>query len=168
MPLVETELRGRVFTTEEVAALMGLKPDAIRRKIRDGLLKGFRPPGSRVYHVMGDDLWEYATTGSGPRKFRRDHSKASPAPTKPKAAPKPEPPPSAPRPKQTAQRKPAPVSGLPAKVQRFIDSECGGVLAEAARRTEVDRAILWRIVNKGRQPRPDVLKRLAAAGIEVE
>lgn len=52
------ELRGRVFSIDEVADLLGVKPEAIRRRVRLGQLPVRRPPGSEMV-VSGDELAAY-------------------------------------------------------------------------------------------------------------
>lgn len=105
------EMKGRVFTLSEVAEMLGVKPDAIRRRVRLGQLPVKRPPGSEML-VDGDELAAYllgetATATPKPRKPRakpeRVESQAvalpfnGEAPAQPVEAPAP-PPPLAPTP----------------------------------------------------------------------
>lgn len=53
------KLKGKMFSTEEVAGIAGMHPESVRRAIRQGRLKGSQPPGSRTYFIAGEDLIRY-------------------------------------------------------------------------------------------------------------
>lgn len=72
------EMKGRVFTLAEVAEMLGIKPDAIRRRVRLGQLPVRRPPGSEML-VDGDELAAYLlgeTSPATPPKPRKAKPKA--------------------------------------------------------------------------------------------
>lgn len=52
------ELKGRIYSIPEVARILGVGQDAIRRRVRLGQLPVRRPPGSEML-VYGDDLAAY-------------------------------------------------------------------------------------------------------------
>jgi len=52
-------MEGMAYTAEDVAQLLHLHPDTIRRLIRDRRLRAVRPPGSRIYIILGEDLARY-------------------------------------------------------------------------------------------------------------
>jgi len=56
-------LPGKAYNVDEVAEMLGVKADAIRRKIREGLLPARRIPGTKGYMVLGDDLHGYIMGG---------------------------------------------------------------------------------------------------------
>lgn len=52
-------LRGKIFTTEGVAAVLGMNPESIRRKIRAGQLPARTIPGGQGYTIIGAELADY-------------------------------------------------------------------------------------------------------------
>lgn len=58
-PIDLNALRGKVFDSDSVAALLGITPDSVRRRIRNGQIPARRVPGQKSYAVRGDDLAAY-------------------------------------------------------------------------------------------------------------
>jgi excisionase family DNA binding protein len=53
------KLKGKMFSTEEVAGITGMHQESVRRAIRENRLKASQPPGSRTYFIAGEDLIHY-------------------------------------------------------------------------------------------------------------
>jgi len=51
-------MANRYYSIREVAALLEIDPQIIRRKCREGKLPGFRPPGIRDWRIPIADLEE--------------------------------------------------------------------------------------------------------------
>lgn len=52
-------LEGRAFRVDELAQVLELHPDSIRRVIREGRLRAIRPPGTKSYIVLGEDALRF-------------------------------------------------------------------------------------------------------------
>ena len=59
MVLVVENLKGKYFTVVEVARLLEIKADSVRRRIRDGQLPARKVPGVPGFVISGDDLARY-------------------------------------------------------------------------------------------------------------
>ena len=92
MVLTLDTLKGRVYTVEEVAALMGITPDAVRRRIRLGYLPARSVPGAKSMVISGDDLAVYLSGAPVTARKRRGRAitKATPVSSNPEPLAKPE------------------------------------------------------------------------------
>jgi len=50
------DLKGALLSVDEVAELLGIKPDSVRRRIREGHIPARSVPGSHGYLILGDEL----------------------------------------------------------------------------------------------------------------
>jgi len=74
--MIELEtLRGRILKIEEVALLLGIKPDSVRRRIRIGALPAKPIAGTHKRLILGDDLIAYLKGESQPESERADIAK---------------------------------------------------------------------------------------------
>lgn len=76
-------LKGKLFSSEGVADIIGLTPDSVRRRIRAGQIPGRRVPGQAGYTIDGDQLISYLqgipyTPPGKPPKAPRIKAKAEP------------------------------------------------------------------------------------------
>jgi excisionase family DNA binding protein len=61
MPVNVAELRGKVYTSREVAAVLSITSDSVRRLVREGRLRAIRLPGQRRFRFLGEDICRYLT-----------------------------------------------------------------------------------------------------------
>ncbi len=52
-------MEGMAYTVEDMAEILRLHPDSVRRLIRDDRLRAVHPPGSRSYIILGEDVVRY-------------------------------------------------------------------------------------------------------------
>lgn len=74
------ELKGKVFTTEAVAEILGLTADQVRRKVRAAIFPVLKLKGEKNYIIRGDDLAAYL---SGEDYHEPKPRRASPKPKPP-------------------------------------------------------------------------------------
>jgi len=160
--LTESELIGRVFTTVEVADLLGVGVDSVRAKVRAGYLKAVKPPGMKNYMVTGEDLWSYVTTGGRPAPRK---AKVSPRP-KPRAKVKraevvPQETATATKPATPTQKvgSTAPFPEIGLRYTEFFDS-LGITQTEIAEKSGVDLGAISRMKSGKKKGTPDTLEKL--------
>ena len=56
MPYDINEMKGKIYTVAEVGEMLGIGVDAVRRRVREGLLPARNPPGRVGMVFLGDDL----------------------------------------------------------------------------------------------------------------
>jgi excisionase family DNA binding protein len=125
MVLVVDDLRGRFYTVAEVAKMLGIVADSVRRRIRDGQMPARTVPGVPGYTISGDDLAEYlkGTPYKPPERPRKRKPKApaTATPTPPSIFPEAseaprattKAPPVSPRLSHPAKPQAAPVAAIP-------------------------------------------------------
>jgi len=59
MPVDFGDLENKSFTVEEIAPILGMDSQGIRRLIRLGKLRAVRPDGARAFRVLGEDAIRY-------------------------------------------------------------------------------------------------------------
>lgn len=52
------------LTVEQVASMVGVCPETVRRMCRDGVLHYYRPDGTRRYRFRQSDIEKYMDKGS--------------------------------------------------------------------------------------------------------
>jgi len=50
------ELRGKIYTVEELANLLGVPEENVRKKIRAGHIRASKPAGSRRQMIEGEEI----------------------------------------------------------------------------------------------------------------
>ena len=75
-------MEGMAYTVEDMAEILRLHPDSVRRLIRDNRLRAVHPPGSRSYIILGEDVVRYirgeAPIDDGGRERERRRKKREP------------------------------------------------------------------------------------------
>lgn len=86
------ELKGKVFTTEAVAELLGVEADQVRRKVRAAIFPVKKLKGERNYIIRGEDLIAYLTGEdfTPPKPKRSSPTRTAPEGELPYSFPKPE------------------------------------------------------------------------------
>ena len=132
------ELRGRVFTLAEVADMLGIKPDAVRRRVREGQLPVRRPPGSEML-VMGDELAAYLMGETAPSSPKARKSRPKPERVEAQAAALPfNDEPQATPPPTPAPPPPPPAAVVPTRAARLAAALPKGDAADEAYKLPMD------------------------------
>lgn len=163
MPYDINEMSGKIFTITEVAEMLGIGVDAVRRRVREGLLPARRPPGRVGMVFLGDDLVKVllgeAVAVPPPKKEAPRRLKGALATSKPEATPGLFD--ATPGAEIPARKPPTPPPGEVTAIPANLPAEAGLRLAKVAddvgmtpkemvEATGIERTVLSRFLNGGR------------------